>query len=63
MNDSDEQIRYRWQCEAVKYCQQRENEARKALADAVASTTRARERREELFAIAEKADIARKMKT
>lgn len=58
-NETEDQTRCRRAKEAVAICQERENELRKALADAVESTKRAREKYSELFQAAENREVAR----
>lgn len=52
-HETEDQTRVRRASEALAACRERENEARKALASAVESTKRAKERHEELFLAAE----------
>lgn len=49
--------------EAFEYCKEMENSARIALADAVVSTRKAREKYEALFKAEEKAEIERRRRT
>lgn len=58
--ETEDQTRVRRAKEAVALCQSRENEARKALAEAAESTKRAREKYEELFAASEQREVARR---
>ena len=61
MNETEDQTRLRRAKEAITFCQERENEARRALASAVDSTKRARQQFEELFTEAEKRECARRL--
>lgn len=60
MNETENQIRLRRAKEILATNRAMENEARKALADAIESSKRAKERYEELFAAEEKAEFARR---
>ena len=60
IHETEDQIRLRRAKEALQACQMQENQARKALADAVSTTKRARERHEELFLAEEKQEVARR---
>lgn len=60
MNETENQIRLRRAKEALAAARDTEATARRALADAVKSTERAKLRYEELFLAEEKAEVARK---
>ena len=60
MNETEGQTRLRRQRETIKALQEAENTARKALADAVSATKRARERYEEMHLAEERAEVARR---
>ena len=61
-NETETQTRLRRAKESVAAYQSAENEARKALADAIESTRRAREKYEALFVAEENLERARKLK-
>lgn len=60
MKETENQTRLRRAKETLAACWHAEAEARKALAAAVESTRRAKERHEELFALEEQQEIARR---
>lgn len=60
-NETENQTRLRRAKEAVAFCQAAEAKARKALAGAIESTKRAREKYEELFIAEEKLERSRRM--
>lgn len=59
-NETEIQIRMRRAKESIEHCQQAEIEARKALASAIESTKRAREKYQELFMAEEGREYARR---
>jgi hypothetical protein len=59
-SETENQTRLRRAKEALASCQSSENDARKALALAVESTKRAREKYETLFLAEEQAEVARR---
>lgn len=59
IHETEDQTRVRRAKEAIAICQTRENEARKALADAAEATKRARAKYEELFQAAEQREVTR----
>ncbi len=63
MNETEDQARLRKAKEAIASFQAAENDARRALALAVESTKRAREKFEELFNAEEKREVARRRTT
>lgn len=60
MKETENQTRLRRAKETLAACREAEAEARKVLASAVESTRRAKERHEELFALEEQHEIARR---
>lgn len=62
-NETELQIRLRRSKESLTCSQFSENEARKALADAVKSSKQAKERYEELFLAEEQAEVSRRKTT
>lgn len=58
-HETEDQMRLRRAKEADAACREAEDTARKALAAAVESTKRAKEKYEELFLAAEKREVAR----